>query len=448
MKKSSHKWSLRVFWLLVALLLALSAHFRFWNDERIISWDISLYYSYLPLTFIYQDPGLEKDESVKAWEGLKHFALHEDDEGRKFVKMTCGLAYLYSPSFFLAHLYSLASPHYEANGFSLPYRIGLLLSTSLFALAGLWFLRKLLLRFFKDGAVAITLIATFLGTNLLYYSLKEPMAHAYNFFLASLILYLTFRYFDKKSLLKAFLIGAFSGLLTLIRPTDAIILLFPIILFIKYEGSRWTAHLPNLLIAILAGLLVISPQLFYWHYMAGKWLVYTYTDEGFFFSDPEIWKGLFSYRKGWVIYSPVLVFAGIGFGFLWFKNRLFAIASAVTLFIALWVTFSWWSWWYGGGFGARPMIDFLPLLGFAFAAVFEKLLKAPPLVKFPVLTVAFALCFLSVFYTKQYKSSIIHYDSMSKELFWKQFLIDHFVDNYDQYLDPPDYDAAKLNEDD
>ncbi len=443
--KSSSKASYRVFWLLVAIVIALSSHFRFWNDDKVISWDISLYYSYLPLTFIYQDLKLENDESVAAWEGLHQFYMNEDEEGNRFVKMTCGLAYLYSPFFFLAHTYATFSDSFPADGFSLPYRIGLLASLSFFTLLGLWLLRKFLLRFFNDKAVAITLAVTYLGTNLLYYSLKEPMSHAYNFFLVCLILYIFFRYMDKASLLKALLIGAVSGLLVLIRPTDILILLFPFIMLITQRGSSFKSHIPAIFTAVLGGTLILLPQLFYWHYMTGNWVIYSYNDERFFFSDPEILKGLFSYRKGWVIYSPALTFAGLGFVFLWFKDRLLTLAAGFTFFTALWVTFSWWCWWYGGGFGARPMIDFLPLLGFAFAAVFERLNKAPGLIRAPVYAVLFVLCFFSVFYTKQYKSSIIHYDSMSKELFWKQFMIDHYVDDYDQYLDPPDYDAARKN---
>ncbi|MGB0177489.1 MAG: hypothetical protein ACPF9D_10005 [Owenweeksia sp.] len=412
-----------------------------------ISWDISLYYSYLPATFIYDDLKIQNEETLQAWQQAGQFYMNEDKQGNRFVKMTCGLAYLYSPFFFLAHGYASFSDSFPADGFSLPYRVGLLASTAFFTLLGLWFLRKVLLRFFSDGAVAITLAVTYLGTNLLYYSIKEPMSHAYNFFLVSLILYLFFRYLDKASLLKALLIGAFSGLLILIRPTDILILIFPLILFIRQEGTQFRSHLPAVVAALIAGILVLLPQLFYWHYMTGKWVMYSYNDERFFFTDPEILKGLFSYRKGWVIYSPALIFAGLGFGFLWFKDRLLTLATGLTFFMALWVTFSWWCWWYGGGFGARPMIDFLPFLGFAFAAVFEKLNIAPRLVKVPVYVVLFALCFFSVFYTKQYKSSIIHYDSMSRELFWKQFMIDHYIQDYEQYLDHPDYDSAKNNTD-
>ena len=444
--KRSAKISYRSFWLLSAVVLALFFTSKFWKSDQLISWDISLYYSYLPATFIYHDLKVQKPETMAAWQKMGQFYMNEDADGHKFVKMTCGLAFLYSPFFFLSHGYALLSDVYPADGFSQPYRIGLLASTAFFTLLGIWFLRKTLLRFFSDGSVAITLAVVYLGTNLFYYSLKEPMSHAYNFFLVSLIFHLYFRYEDRPSLLKALGIGAASGLLVLIRPTDILVLLFPAILFIRHNKEHMARHIPAMIIAGIMGFAMLLPQLFYWHYMTGNWVIYSYNQERFFFSDPEIWKGLFSYRKGWVIYSPALVFALIGFGFLWFKDRLLSVATLLTLFVALWITFSWWCWWYGGGFGARPMIDFLPLTAFAFAAVFEKLNIAPRLVKAPVYLVLVALCFCSVFYAKQYKSTIIHHDSMSKELFWAQFMLDHHVQNFDQLIDPPDYDAAMRNE--
>ena len=67
--------------------------------------------------------------------------------------------------------------------------------------------------------------------------------------------------------------------------------------------------------------LVWVPQMIYWKEMTGRWLYFSYgSDERFFFGDPAIIKGLFSYRKGLFIYTPLLLFAFAGVISLWLKT--------------------------------------------------------------------------------------------------------------------------------
>ncbi|HAD98304.1 MAG TPA: hypothetical protein DCG19_12915, partial [Cryomorphaceae bacterium] len=91
--KRSAKISYRSFWLLSAVVLALFFTSKFWKSDQLISWDISLYYSYLPATFIYHDLKVEKPETMAAWQKMGQFYMNEDTDGHKFVKMTCGLAF-------------------------------------------------------------------------------------------------------------------------------------------------------------------------------------------------------------------------------------------------------------------------------------------------------------------------------------------------------------------
>jgi hypothetical protein len=279
-----------------------------------------------------------------------------------------------------------------------------------------------------------------------HYSFVEPMSHVFSFALVSLVLWRFQVYRQQPLLREVVIIGLAAGLIILIRPTNIIALLFPLILLIRDRNlsvQQWLVH-GGMAIALI--LLAVSPQLFYWKHMTGHWVVYSYTEEGFFFLDPEIWKGLFSYRKGWFVYSPLLFISLPGFILLFKKFRWEAIATLSTLVIALWVTFSWWCWWYGGSFGARPLIEFLPFMALALAFSLEWLLKQKNFLKIPGLLVISFLTVWSVFMNKQYKSTIIHWDSMTKELFWKQFFIDHYVKDHDKYLDPPDYDAALIGE--
>lgn len=428
---------------IIALVLTIVfATSRFWESKPVIAWDITLYYSYLPALFIYDDIAFENPS--QEWFD-RQFGAGQTPIGKHSIKMTSGLAMLYSPFFFGAHLYALNSESFPADGFSLPYRFALLLSDLVFCLIGLWFLGKWLMLFFPEKVATLTAIVIYAGSNMPYYTFVEPMSHIYNFALVSMILYWTSRYINTQKVKFAVGIGVAAGLLVLIRPTNIIALIFPLLLVVKsLSNLNRTLLTKHVFLSVLLAFLVCVPQLVYWKYISGQWIYYSYSDEGFFFTNPEIWKGLFSYRKGWLVYSPVLFLALPGFYFLYQQKKDFVLASLITLFIALWVTFSWWCWWYGGGFGARALIEFLPYMALPLAALFLWTSKQKLVLKIPTITLVIFLCFWSVFMNKQYKSGIIHYDSMTKELFWKQFLIDHYIPDYSEHLDPPDYEKAKL----
>ncbi len=405
---------------------------------------MTLYYSYLPALFIYED--IKFEEPVSQW-GERHFYMSSDAAGNKYVKMTSGLAILYSPFFFVAHTFATISDAYPADGFSTPYPFALVSAVLFYTLAGLWFLRGFLADYLPKGIASISVVLIYAGSNLPYYSFVEPMSHAFNFSLISFMLWLFQRYRKAPKLGQALLLGLIGGVMILIRPTNVIALLFPLMLLIwdrSLSTKQWWQHG---LAALAMILLAISPQLLYWHHMTGHWVIYSYNDERFFFTDPEIWKGLFSYRKGWFTYAPILWIAAPGFILAWKKMQRETLVALVVLFLALWINFSWWCWWYGGGFGARSMIDYLPLMALALGFSLQWIGKQKRSIKIPAIIVLSFITTWSVFMNKQYKSGIIHYDSMTKELFWKQFFVDHFIKDYESYLDHPDYEAAKRGED-
>ena len=82
------------------------------------------------------------------------------------------------------------SREYPADGFSLPYRFMVGFGTLLFAFLGLFVLRKVLLEYFSDAAVAMTLISIALASNYLEYSaIGGVLTHSHIFTLYSLILW-------------------------------------------------------------------------------------------------------------------------------------------------------------------------------------------------------------------------------------------------------------------
>ncbi len=426
-------------------MVAMFCTLQIWEKKNVIDWDVTQYYSYLPATFMYHDYTFADPDSL--WQEA-HFKYTVAEGDTLPVKMTAGLAYLYSPFFLSAHGYALNSS-YPADGFSTPYKIGILFSALVFAILGFYFLSKFIAHFFSERIAVLTSLVVFLGTNLTYYTFVEPMSHVYSFALISIFLFSCVRYFSSQSLFYTLVIGLSLGVLVLIRPVNFLVVLFPIVLllsgYFKFRLQKTTAL--HFLIIIGLCVLVTIPQLLYWRQVTGNWLYYSYGEEGFFFLDPEIWKGLFSYRKGLFIYSPVLILSVFGFFQLFRSHKKLAVASAILLVAAIWVIFSWWCWWYGGGFGARALIDYLPFMAIPLAAFLHWVSKKNILIKGFTFAIVAYCCFTSLFMSMQYFHGIIHHDGMSKELFWKQYLVNHYIADYAEYLDPPNYEAALKNED-
>ncbi len=122
--------------------------------------------------------------------------------------------------------------------------------------------------------------------------------------------------------------------------------------------------------AITTGL-IGSLQLVYWKYYSGHWFVYSYEDQGFSFLRPHLINGLFSFKKGWLVYTPIMVFAILGLLPLYVRHRKVFWAVLVFSGINVYITFSWDIWWYGGSFGQRAMVQSYAVWLIPFAAFLQ-----------------------------------------------------------------------------
>ena len=104
-------------------------------------------------------------------------------------------------------------------------------------------------------------------------------------------------------------IGLLIGLAALIRPSEAISILIPVLWGIQgWQGIKdkvallWQ-HKFHILALALGVFLAGLPQLLYWKSVSGDFLHYTYGGEGFVFSRPQLMNVLFSFKKGWLVYT-------------------------------------------------------------------------------------------------------------------------------------------------
>jgi hypothetical protein len=429
-------------------LIWTNLHYKFWNDPgRLIVHDVILYYEYLPATFIHQDLSLkfaEKDPEFfqdKIWgikTGLDRYAS----------KMTMGVAVMQTPFFLAAHALSGPLGH-PADGYSPPYRAALAISSVIYALLGLWLLSLLLLRYFRSAETALTLLIIGLGTNLYFYTtLEPPMSHSYSFFLFAAFLLAVDNWVRTPDWRNSMFTGLILGLIALVRPSNGIILLalpFWQVGSLKDLAERLRLFIRRFhLVAFMAftAFLVFFPQMIYWNYVSGNWFFYGYGEERFFFGDPEFIKGLFSYRKGWLVYTPVMILSLAGLLALYKGHRGLFWPVAVFTVVNMYIVWSWWCWWYGGGFGQRALIESYAVLSLPLAAFSRWALRRPPALGIVYAIVIAAFISLNIFQTRQYYKGVIHWDGMTRKAYWNTFFRTKPAPNLYDQIASPDYSAA------
>ncbi|MFL5753048.1 MAG: hypothetical protein ACJ76F_06550, partial [Bacteroidia bacterium] len=214
-----------------------------------------------------------------------------------------------------------------------------------------------------------------------------------------------------------------------------------------FENLRlFRKHYTHLFMMALATLITLSPQLFYWKYATGHWLYFSYVGEQFFYTRPHLLEYPFALRKGWFIYSPLLLIAVAGLFLGNRKKNQFFLASLLLIVLFVYLNSSWWTWWFGGGFGARSMIEIYPLLAIGFCGFFGNI-RVKPQLRYAA---SFLLIFLLLHNIKSaylYRVNKIHFDSMTwpayKYVFWRIRIPDSEYEYLKTLYVHPDYDKAK-----
>lgn len=409
--------------------------------NQVLSYDVAGYYAYLPMLFVERDLRLEK---TWKYDMIQLVGVHEHPvSGGRHLKFTAGMAYLYAPFFAAAHAYTLATNPEEAHGFSLPYRFGIGLAGVVYPLVGLVFLRRFLRHYVPDAAISWTLFALFLGTNLFYYSsFRGAMSHGATFMLGAAMLYQADLWRRREQVWRLGVLGVLAGLIVLIRPVNVLIPLAVAAMF-TMDGRLPKGLLTPKSLAVALGLAVVVgiPQLLYWKASTGHWIVWTYGAERFFWSQPAWIQGLFSWRKGWLLYTPMVAFILLGFWGLARKKPAWALIAGLYLIATAYVTFSWWAWWYGGSFGSRPMIDAYALLALPLAVYVQRMLEeAPGWIRRLSLGTVCALVALNLVQTYHYTAGFLHHDSMTRRAY--VYVLTHWDFPPRELLEQPDYESA------
>ncbi|MFK7920598.1 MAG: hypothetical protein AB8H47_01515 [Bacteroidia bacterium] len=413
-----------------AILIFSAANVQ-WNPirwEGIVRSDGKGYFAYLPAVLVYQDLNFgffEELEGEKYYQSHIYYDYRFDADGGKVNRYFAGTAFVLSPFYLLGHGVALLSS-FDADGYSLPYYISVHIGAIFYTLLGLY-LCILLLRDFgiKDRYISLVLPAILLGTNLFYYPMMEGlMSHHFSFCFITALLLASRRWLGGNPGALLWM-GVCIGTIVLIRPINGIVIfLLP---FMAENGQAFWNQLKStfsnqkaaLGLGICLSLAIASLQLLIYYLQTGSPWVYSYGEYKIDLSNSHFWQMLFSYRKGFFLYTPLAFLGLLGFYF-WGKRSLFQCLGTLGFILGLVYLLSCWDFWfYGGSFGGRVFIDFYAiwalLLGFCWQSLGSSWRK--------VFNVGvFALIILCQIQTFQYRYQHILWDKMTQELYWDVFL--------------------------
>lgn len=390
-----------------------------------INSDAAGYYCYLPAIFIYGDIhcGFLKQGSELANHYQQEYGyppeiwfLNNTEKG-EITKYSCGTALCELPLFLCACGLSKIIGT-ECDGYSMIFKLMFILSNLIFSILGIYLLYKNLKNHVHNHVAATTAAVIGLCTNLFYYTTTWiGSAHIYNFFFATALLFQWHKFLESPTTKSLILSALAIGMMVLIRPTDCVFGVF-VLLYTVMSGKLPTIlkylkdNIITAIIAVVAFTIPLAIQMVIWKISTGHFIYYSYQDEGFDFMHPHIIDGLFSFKKGWLVYTPVMLLAFVGMAFC---QKKYNIPLITTLVIHCYIVFSWWCWWYGGSFGCRVMIVMYPILALPMAKLLERAKT-----KWAMIAAGLVLAFFmfwNVLQSYQVQKGILHYEDTNWQIY-------------------------------
>lgn len=453
--------------LLAALVLLLLK--VIYPEPNVLSWDVFGYYLYLPARFIYHDPYLLHqdwlNQIVAQYESTATlYQINQHPEtGNWIIKYSMGMSFLYAPFFFIAHWLAPIF-NYKQDGFSAIYCIVIESGMFLFSLIGLHYLLKIMHVFFEAKIALLSFVLIVFGTNYLQLTVQYSLlTHVPLFTLYTILIYFTIHWHNEKQWKSFFIIAITAGLITLVRPNEVICVLIPILWNINNkalfkEKINWLfKSFGKLIFSLILFLIPVFVQMMYWKKGTHHWLYYSYQNpgEGFDFLSPYTRQFLFSFRKGWFIYTPVALVALLSLVQVYRKNINIFWAILIPCILSVYIVSSWSCWWYAGGsYSQRAILSIYPLLAISLGYGLNYMFSNLKIMSFISLAM---ILLLNIFQAWQFKYDIIDRERMTfayyKRIFLqtkkpldadKLMLINRSADENEPLKNPQDYDEKSM----
>jgi hypothetical protein len=412
---------------------------------KVIAWDAFGQYIYLPMIF---DKGQVVFSNLEYFEDINQknqlsstlYQFINLENGNVITKYTLGFSLLLMPFYLIAELWSVLGG-YPTDGFSTPYQVMTAVGSNFYCILGLYYLRKFLLFFFNDQLTLKLLIIITLGTNYLFMHIDSlGSTHNLVFAILSVLLYYTHKFHENPTYKNGLMISISLGLITLVRIPDVIFACIPLFWlnnsYSTIKDKIFKLILPNwkvISLMLLVFFSIVFLQLIYWKLNAGSWIINSYSNnpgEGFDWKTPYIFEILFSFRKGWFIYTPILLLSIFGFYFLIKRNKNGLLFLLIFL-LFFYIVSSWTTWWYAASYSCRALLDIYPILLFSMGFLYLSLKSKKT--KFVFNSILLILIFLNLFQTYQAKKGILSLERMTKA---------YYISTFGQFSSP----SAEQNE--
>lgn len=430
------------FWLpLLSSLICLLSFLSVYHDREgmVISGDGKGYYSYLPALIIYQDLSFSFHEEMEEKyeenvEQQKDF-LNETN-GKKVNKYFAGISILWLPFFLLAHFLSLISG-FPADGYSALYQFFIGAASSVYLFFGSRFAILFLNRF--GISLPIAALATFLfifGSNLFHYTVYDPtLTHSINFTLIAGFLYYLHRAVSEEKKRFAYLAALLFGIIISVRVQNVLVMIPALTLILGFTPKKFLFLLKPAVIlgGILISLFPLAYLMILWKKQSGSWLVDSYSGESFDLTEPHFFEMLFSFEKGWFLYTPIAALAFVGLIYLYKQSARTTLLLSLFFILLIYLFSSWWIWTYGHSFGQRVFVDYYPFLILFFGILIQSISRSRQ-----VLVLVISLIFVGLNFMQSYQHfhGILPSLGVDRKTYFDSWLRLHPVSRYD---------AEKLN---
>jgi hypothetical protein len=410
---------------------------------RIYSADEIQYFVYLRSLWMDKDLHFENEykhfaaRNPEAYQDFeKAFLIRRTATGRPPNFAPIGCSILWSPFFGCAHLYVMASnalgSQIAADGFSKPYIVAVTFGSTFLGFIGIILLYFLCRRYFNrfDSLWALTTI--WLSSSLFFYLyIEPPMSHSCSFFIVSLFIFLWFSAYGERSMKGWFFLGIVGGLMYLVREQNGLFLILPFIEGMEsYIGrlrrKTWQGTVNLLgrhLLFVVVFLLTVLPQFMTYKVLNGIYRPAEFVTSHINLKTPAILGLLFSSYHGFISWTPIALLGIIGLILLFKKDKKLALIFSLAFILQLYISASYSTWWAGASYGARRMINILPLLAVGLGALSERL--RPKVTSKGLVAIALLFIVWNFFFIIQYSTGMVPREApiSFKKMVYNQFFV-------------------------
>jgi hypothetical protein len=303
----------------------------------------------------------------------------ETETGRHINFGPMGSAMLWSPFYALAHAVVLAAralgSSVPADGFSRPYQAAVCYGSALYGFLGLALVHDALRRRAgrEEPAASWAVAALWLATPVLYYMTVAPgFSHACSLFAVALLVWLWLRAAETDTLAGWTLVGAAGGLCGLVREQDALFLAAPAAHLLWQTSRRrdWARLLPRLAGMGAAAFVVFLPQLLVYKVLTGGYHPSRMVSGKLHAASPHFLEVLFDPGHGLFVWSPLLLLATVGLGWIAVRGRDgVAALLGLAFLMQVWICGALDTWTQAGAFGSRRFVSSTAAFAWGLAAL-------------------------------------------------------------------------------